>query len=124
MLPFQVPSTPLSGIELDEKEQALRKARRDASSSIGEIIKAGKDLVSPEGRKNIFDVILPEMTELFGGEQSTRAERNYSLCVHATLQASCLFGSKFHAERMNLCCMQEKDRKIYTLTSICFNQRA
>lgn len=89
-MPFEVPTAPLGGADLDEKEQALRRARRNASTSIGELIKAGQSLTSPEGRKRIFEVILPEITELFGEGQSTRVEKNYALCVHATWQVSCL----------------------------------
>jgi len=60
-LSFQVPSETYEGATLDQKEQALG-ATRNASQSIGELIKVGKKLFSPEGRKQIFQEILPKIT--------------------------------------------------------------
>ena len=87
VLPFKVPREPHEGISLDEKEQALRAARKNASSSIGHLIKVGKSLISLEGRKKIFEDILPQICGLFGPDnKSTRIEKNYALCIHATVE--------------------------------------
>ena len=87
VLPFQVPGEPHEAISLNEKEQALRAARKNASSSIGHLINVGKSLISLEGRKKIFEDILPQICGLFGPDnKSTRIEKNYALCFHATVE--------------------------------------
>lgn len=66
ILPFEVPKEPLQGMALDTKEHVLRTAQRNAPQSIDQLIKVEKQLVSAEGRKQTFDVIFTQITELMG----------------------------------------------------------